>query len=123
MDTLTPAEYKRLLQAASKPDLWTDSLLSLFHHLHHEGKPPKHETHHCGGDHPDPEIDYTIEHCPCGLHTIDKPEAVGHATRGDLDLLEVTVEFKEKCPDGGWHIESGKLTKSGKTAYVLVRMG
>ena len=82
-----------------------DHLLSLFHHIHH--KDGEHEVHHCGGEHKN--LPYTIEHCPCGKHKIDMREAEGHGTERGDDLLSVMVEFKEKCPEGGWHIESGKI--------------
>ena len=84
-----------------------DGILSLFHHIHHEGE--DHKVHHCGGDHKGKDLNYTIEHCSCGKHTIDKETAVGHGTQHGDDLLPVTVTFKEKCPDGGWHIESGVI--------------
>lgn len=115
-------------QAAKKEDPIISSLLSIFHHTHHEidskGK-PVHEVHHCGGEHAknDPTVDYTIDHCPCGLHTIDKQNATGHATAEDLDLLEVPVRFSEMCPSGsGWHIESGKVSREAaqKLAQVMV---
>lgn len=81
--------------------------LGLFHHIHHEDG--EHRVHHCGGKHReiDPAVDYTIEHCFCGKHRIDKETAIGHATSGDLKPLAVKIRFTEKCPDGGWHLESG----------------
>ena len=85
-----------------------DRLLSLFHHIHH--KKGEHEVHHCGGKHKGKDLDYTIEHCSCGKHRIDTEDAVGHGTEEGDDLLAVTVHFNEKCPDGGWHIESGEVT-------------
>jgi len=80
-------------------------VLELFHHIHHENG--EHKVHHCGGDHReiDPRLDYTIEHCPCGKHSIDKEMAIGHG----VDSIELTIKFKEKCPRGGWHLESGIL--------------
>ena len=82
-------------------------ILSLFHHIHHIDK--KHEVHHCGGKHVkvDPKLDYTIKHCSCGKHTIDKNYTIGHATNTNLKSVEIKIKFLEKCPDGGWHIESG----------------
>jgi len=91
----------RLCTAASKKD----HLLSLFHHIHHEDD--GHAVHHCGGKHKD--LPYTIEHCSCGKHRIDMEEAVGHGTQRGDDLLAVTVRFSQECPDGGWHIESGRI--------------
>jgi hypothetical protein len=84
-------------------------VLSLFHHIHHTGG--KHEVHHCGGKHKevDPKLDYTIKHCSCGKHSIDKEFAIGHASDRLLEPLEVTLKFPEKCSEGGWHIESGIL--------------
>lgn len=84
-------------------------VLSLFHHIHHNNG--GHEIHHCGGKHREinPTLDYTIKHCSCGKHTIDKEVAMGHATNGLLKSVEIVVEFSEKCPDGGWHVESGLL--------------
>lgn len=85
-----------------------NEIISLFHHIHHEDG--EHEVHHCGGDHVrvDAAVDYNIEHCGCGKHTIDKQIATGHDLDKKLELLEVDIQFKEKCPDGGWHIESGE---------------
>jgi len=81
-----------------------DSLLFLFHHIHH--KEDGHEVHHCGGTHPN--SNYTIGHCGCGKHKIDKEEATGHAAANEtLEPFEVKVKFTETCPEGGWHIESG----------------
>lgn len=89
----------------------TDNILHLFHHIHHkkEGKTIVHEVHHCGGDHikVDPKLNYSIKHCPCGRHSISKEIAIGHATGGNLKPKEVKIKFREKCPDGGWHIETG----------------
>ncbi len=80
-------------------------IMDLFHHIHHtrEG----HVVHHCGGKHMeiDPNLDYIIEHCRCNKHRIDKRQAIGH----DLAHNEILVEFTDKCPMGGWHIESGKV--------------
>tara|TARA_Y100000031_G_C7906684_1_gene241958 strand:+ start:60 stop:332 length:273 start_codon:yes stop_codon:yes gene_type:complete len=83
-----------------------EPILSLFHHIHH--KNGEHKVHHCGGKHveTDPNVDYSIEHCSCGKHRIDKESAVGHATSENLKPVEVEIQFTEKCPDGGWHIES-----------------
>jgi len=84
-------------------------ILSLFHHTHH--KDNDHETHHCGGKHIEinPKLDYNIKHCKCGKHSIDKEQAIGHATDTNLKPQPVKVKFNEKCPQGGWHIESGTL--------------
>jgi len=80
-----------------------NQILFLFHHIHHEGE--KHKVHHCGGKHW--ELDYKIKHCGCGMHSINKRLADGH----DFDNNIAKVKFFEKCPDGGWHIESGKIIK------------
>lgn len=98
----------------------TDEVRSLFHHIHHEKGDAgvlNHEIHHCGGKHKD--LPYTVEHCSCGKHRINRKKAVGHGTeevqnrKGEetLDLLEVQMTFTERCPDGGWHLESGKVLK------------
>ena len=80
-----------------------EKVLELFHHIHHfDGK---HEVHHCGGNHPG--LNYTINHCKCGKHHIDKEIAKGH----DWNMNEQLVKFKEKCPQGGWHVESGIFIK------------
>ncbi len=76
-------------------------ILYLFHHIHH--KDGKHEVHHCGNS----KVNYKIKHCSCGKHSIDKETAIGHTINEDLKLVEVKVRFFEKCPDGGWHVESG----------------
>lgn len=84
-----------------------NNILYLFHHIHHQDG--EHIVHHCGGDHKqiDPRLDYTISHCPCGKHTIDKSQALGHATNSQGQPQEVMVSFSERCPQGGWHVESG----------------
>jgi hypothetical protein len=76
-------------------------ILTLFHHIHHQDK--GHEVHHCGGKHKG--LNYTIKHCSCKKHSIDKQEATGH----DFENKEVKVKFSEKCKEGGWHIESGVI--------------
>ena len=88
-----------------------DHLLSLFHHLHHSISDRKieHEVHHCGGKHKGKDINYTISHCSHNKHRIDKEDAIGHGTTHGDDLLAVKIHFTEKCSDGGWHIESGKI--------------
>ncbi len=84
-------------------------VVSLFHHIHHYGKDGrlKHEVHHCGGEHvkTNPSLNYIITHCKCNKHKIDIKEAIGH----DLTNKEVLVEFIEPCPEGGWHVESGRI--------------
>lgn len=88
-----------------------NKILPLFHHIHHTED--DHKVHHCGGEHPHiaTEEHYTIHHCPCGKHRIDREVAIGHATDKDLLPMEITVKFLEPCPSGGWHIESGVNTK------------
>lgn len=85
-----------------------NKILSLFHHIHHNDS--DHKVHHCGGKHVeiDKKLDYNIKHCSCGKHAIDKEIAIGHATNEHLQLVELKIRFIEKCPDGGWHIESGE---------------
>tara|TARA_Y100000310_G_scaffold179357_1_gene179329 strand:- start:5437 stop:5712 length:276 start_codon:yes stop_codon:yes gene_type:complete len=88
-------------------------ILSLFHHTHH--RKGNHEVHHCGGEHVkrNPKLDYTIKHCLCGKHSINKKYAIGHATNEKLKTMEVKVKFTEKCPGKGWHVESGvQVSKS-----------
>ena len=84
-----------------------NEILSLFHHIHHDDN--GHKVHHCGGDHisVDQKLDYTIKHCSCGKHSINKETAVGHATDINIKPVEIKIKFLERCPDGGWHIESG----------------
>lgn len=81
------------------------NILDLFHHIHH--KKGKHEVHHCGGKHVEinQKLDYTIKHCKCGKHSIDKKKAAGH----DFNMKELEVTFSEACPYGGWHVESGRF--------------
>ncbi|MBU4308504.1 MAG: hypothetical protein KJ566_01795 [Nanoarchaeota archaeon] len=83
-------------------------VVSIFHHIHHykNGK-VKHEVHHCGGEHvkTNPSLNYIITHCKCGKHKIDVKEAIGH----NFTNKEILVEFTESCPEGGWHIESGRI--------------
>ncbi len=80
-------------------------LIECFHHIHH--RKSVHEIHHCGGKHntKDPELKYEIKHCSCGKHAINKREASGH----DFDHNKIKFIFQEKCQEGGWHIESGKI--------------
>ncbi len=83
-------------------------VINFFHHIHHiEGE---HEVHHCGGEHAKffPKVDYKIIHCKCKKHSIDKKEAIGH----DVELNEIRIKFFETCPEGGWHIESGKILEN-----------
>ena len=85
-------------------------IIYLFHHIHHNNG--EHEVHHCGGDHQknDPITDYNIEHCSCRKHRIDKEEAFGHTiSENNLEQVPIKIKFKEACPDGGWHIESGEI--------------
>ena len=78
-------------------------VIYLFHHIHNSGK--GHEVHHCGGEHKG--TSYKIKHCKCGKHSINKKGAFGHDFNNNL----VKIKFSEKCPSGGWHIESGKIIK------------
>ncbi len=82
-------------------------ILYLFHHIHHKGQ--NHAVHHCGGTHGkiDADVDYSIQHCSCGKHSINKKFVVGHGTGENFDTIKIEIKFLEKCPDGGWHIESG----------------
>ncbi len=84
-------------------------ILSLFHHIHHKDK--RHRVHHCGDKHVniDSRINYMIEHCSCGKHSIDQKTAIGHVANDCLDVVECNIVFTEICPDGGWHVESGVL--------------
>lgn len=68
-----------------------------------------HNVHHCGGKHRaiDPSVNYVIEHCSCGKHAINEPTAIGHATNEHMKPIACAIMFTEKCPDGGWHVESG----------------
>jgi len=52
-------------------------------------------------------VDYSIQHCSCGKHSINKKFVVGHGTGENFDTIKIEIKFLEKCPDGGWHIESG----------------
>lgn len=87
-------------------------VVSLFHHIHHYGKSVlNHEVHHCGGEHVkiNPSLTYTITHCKCNKHKIDVKEAIGH----DFMSKKVFV-FEETCPEGGWHIESGRIKNDNR---------
>jgi len=79
----------------------------LFHHIHHDDN--EHRIHHCGGDHEkiNPELSYEISHCACGKHKINKENVVGHTINEHLELVKIKIRFIEKCPESGWHIESG----------------
>jgi len=99
-------------------------IINYFHHIHH--KPSydddelEHEVHHCGGDHAkinpeqgfhcsegvikiDSRLNYTINHCRCRKHRINTKRSMGH----DVDSNEVIITFTERCPEGGYHVESG----------------
>jgi hypothetical protein len=79
-----------------------------FHHIHHEWETGcVHVVHHCGGEHAkiDRTVNYNIRHCSHQKHAIDKKMATGH----DLEVNEMAFEFQERCSEGGWHVESGKL--------------
>jgi hypothetical protein len=89
---------------ASK-EIKKENIIYLFHHIHHESG--RHQIHHCGGKHEG--VDYEIRHCSCGLHRIDKQVATGDTIDEKLTEKKVLIKFKEKCPDGGWHLESGQL--------------
>lgn len=84
-------------------------MLSLFHHIHHYNKNGvlNHEVHHCGGEHVkiNPSLNYTITHCKCNKHKINVKEAIGH----DSMSKKVLIVFEENCPDGKWHVESGRI--------------
>jgi len=84
-----------------------DNILYLFHHLHFEKS--KDDIHHCGGGHRkiDSVVNYEINHCVCSQHSINREEAIGHSVDAELKSIEIKVKFLEKCPQGGWHIESG----------------
>jgi len=82
-------------------------IINYFHHIHHMQKKDdelRHEVHHCGGNHVkvNSRLDYTIQHCKCKKHRIDKKKALGH----DIDD-ELVFVFSEPCPEGGYHVESG----------------
>ncbi len=77
------------------------AVIDAFHHIHHSNG--EHIVHHCGADHPG--LFYEIHHCECGLHSVDVSSALGH----DFDGKEIAYWFKEECPHGGWHVESGEL--------------
>ena len=84
-----------------------------FHHFHlgeNAADPSMPAVEHCGGVHVaiDHDIHYTIEHCSCGRHAIDEPNAVGH----DELVRKTRFVFTEKCPGdhgGWWHLETGKI--------------
>ena len=87
-----------------------DDIIYLFHHIHHNTNDENeiiHVVHHCGINHPDSDLDYAIEHCACKKHKIDKEIAIGHTTNENLEKVPLEIKFLEKCPEGGWHIESG----------------
>ncbi len=84
---------------------YNENLTELFHHIHHNHE--NHKVHHCGGKHTG--VDYEIEHCSCGFHRIDKQVATGDTIDKKLQKRKVAIRFTKKCPDGGWHIESGEV--------------
>jgi hypothetical protein len=53
-------------------------------------------------------MDCLIRHCSCGKHCINTSTATGIDSTGG----ECIVEFTEICPDGGFHVETGKENKS-----------
>jgi len=82
-----------------------ENLICLFHHTHHQDR--EHEAHHCGGRHKG--VGYKIRHCVCGLHSINKQTAIGDTINEKLEKKKIKITFTKVCPEGGWHIESGKL--------------
>jgi len=86
-----------------------NEVLALFHHIHH--KNGTHEVHHHDGSHlkQDEKNKYEVKHCSCKKHSITTETAVSHMINKDLKPVEFLIKFSEKCADGGYHIESGKL--------------
>jgi len=77
-------------------------IMSWCHHIHHVGM-DSHVVHHCGGDHSGAE--YTINHCRCGLHVIDR-EFIRLGVHS-INEIPIIVRFTSKCPyEDKWHIES-----------------
>lgn len=80
------------------------------HYFHHFHLDEDEKVEHCGGpSHAwmDPRLDYTIVHCACHMHAIDRPVAIGR----DEELCETTFRFVERCPYNPkmWHLESGTI--------------
>lgn len=80
--------------------------LDYTHHIHHD---QNHKVHHCGGAHND--LGYTVVHCKCGKHRI-----YGESVKINKPLIlhgyeqqYVKFIFDEICPEGGFHVESGKM--------------
>lgn len=96
---------KHLIVEVERPLTYGTDVLQHFHHVHHDVFPPAVE--HCGGAHRriDPRLDYTIEHCECKLHRIDKRRALGH----DENMNEITWRFEAVCPfrPDWYHMEQG----------------
>lgn len=84
-----------------------------FHHYHIDENiknPEQPAVEHCGGEHVkmDKDLNYTIKHCSCKKHAIDKQFAFGHDER----LEKVLFIFSELCygDHRGWyHLESGEI--------------
>jgi len=87
-----------------------NNILDCFHHIHYS-KDGNECVHRCGGKHRkiNPKLDYKIDHCSCGKHSINKKVAIGHTINQELKSSEIIIEFNEKCSNGGWHLESGKV--------------
>ncbi len=75
-----------------------DFVLLHFHGLRSplEGKLGPEDPHRC-------EDGRAIRHCSCRKHSVDAPHVDGR----NWDKEVVRFELHEKCPDGGWHLESG----------------
>jgi hypothetical protein len=66
-------------------------ILQYFHRVHYH----EHKISHCSFGH-------LLKHCSCGKHSI---------STNTVATNDKVLNFSEPCPDGGYHIESGKEDK------------
>jgi len=88
---------------------YDNDVVSYFHHCYMEDHDTGPTVLHGGGVFAavDPELDYVIEHCSCGMHAINDERGIGH----DETMRKTLFVFTALCRGdhrGWWHVESGK---------------
>lgn len=85
-------------------------ILQYFHKVRHSRK--KHEVHHYGK-----ESGYNVEHCECGKHSCDRELITVPAEKNII-----SIKLNERCPYGGWHLESGEIIKHNISFFKKVKI-
>lgn len=95
-----------------------DEILGLMHHFHHDFN-MNHSVHHCGGKHQilDYSVDIEIQHCKCRKHRCNKQKSFYHL--GYFIPTYTAILLTEKCPEGGWHLESAEICSTIDFPEVL----